>query len=180
MYFYEQHAYDEESEAMNGLVMKLIDVEQQMGELKSMILAREQVGQLISPSLKEENDEIEEKPKEAKDVPFEEPLLYKELKPYIPPITLPSQPEQEDVITFTLKGEEVEKEEMEEEVKEAKDVPFEELLLYKELKPYVPPITLPSQPEQENVLTFPLKGEELEKEETKEKVKEAEDEHAGA
>ncbi|KAI9181720.1 hypothetical protein LWI28_017862 [Acer negundo] len=65
---------------------------------------------------------MEEKVKEVEDVPFEEPLLYKELKPFVPPITLPSQPEQEDVITFPLKGEEVEKEDTEEKVKEAEDV----------------------------------------------------------
>ncbi|KAK4846381.1 hypothetical protein QYF36_016567 [Acer negundo] len=74
----------------------------------------------------------------------EEETEENELKPYVSPITLPSQPEQEDVVTFPLKGEEVEKEETEEKVKEVEDVPFEALLLYKELKPYVPPITFPS------------------------------------
>ena len=33
----------------------------------------------------------EEKAKEAEDVPFEAPLLYKELKPYVPPITFLSR-----------------------------------------------------------------------------------------
>ncbi|KAK4845231.1 hypothetical protein QYF36_002585 [Acer negundo] len=92
----------------------------------------------------DEEEETEEKVKEADDVPFEEPLIYKELKPYVPPITLSSQPEQEDVVTFPLKGEKVKKEETEEKAKEAEDVPFEEPLLYKELKPHVPPITFPS------------------------------------
>ncbi|KAK4848778.1 hypothetical protein QYF36_017221 [Acer negundo] len=210
MDFYGQHSYDKESEseAMNVLVMKLIDVEQQMWDLKPMILAREQAGHLISPSLKEEfnnlpqslqqawdeaatfpsyhkivkryefsddfssaeddEEETEENVKEEDDAPFEAPLLYKELQPYVPPITLLSQPEQEDVTTIPYY-------EMEEKVKEVKDVPFEEPLLYKELKPYVPPITLSSQSKQEDVVTFPLKGEEVEKKETEEKVKVAED-----
>jgi hypothetical protein len=38
-----------------------------------------------------EKEETKEKAKEAEDVPFEEPLLYKELKPYVPPITFPSR-----------------------------------------------------------------------------------------
>ncbi|KAK0598798.1 hypothetical protein LWI29_038084 [Acer saccharum] len=42
MDFYEQHAYDEESEAMNELIMKLVVATKQMAELKSMIFAREQ------------------------------------------------------------------------------------------------------------------------------------------
>ncbi|KAK4855976.1 hypothetical protein QYF36_012901 [Acer negundo] len=66
--------------------------------------------------------------------------------------------------------EEVEKEETDKKVNEAEDVPFEASLLYKELKPYVPPITFPSKLEQEDVATFSLKGEEVEKEETGEKV----------
>ncbi|KAK0572962.1 hypothetical protein LWI29_001031 [Acer saccharum] len=193
MDFYEQHTYDEDSEAMNELIMKLVVATEQMVELKSMIFAREQTQamnsynpwpineintyeQLVSPSLKEafnnimqsiqqlwdeaatmpsygkiveryefsddfssvadEEEETEEKVKEVEDVPFEEPLLYKELKPYVPPITFPSLPEQDDVATFPLKGEEVEKEETKENVKEAEDVPFEAPLLYKELKPY--------------------------------------------
>ncbi|KAK4841624.1 hypothetical protein QYF36_007645 [Acer negundo] len=37
-----------------------------------------------------EKEETEEKAKEAEDVSLEEPLLCKELKPYIPPITFPS------------------------------------------------------------------------------------------
>ncbi|KAK4859249.1 hypothetical protein QYF36_002191 [Acer negundo] len=41
----------------------------------------------------DEEEETEEKVKEVEDVPFEEPLLYKKLKPYVSPITLPSQPE---------------------------------------------------------------------------------------
>ncbi|KAK4844502.1 hypothetical protein QYF36_020938 [Acer negundo] len=98
----------------------------------------------------DEEEETEENVKETDDVPFEEPLIYKELKPYVPPITLSSQPEQEDVVTFPLNGEEVEKEETEEKAKEAKNVPFEEPLLYKELKPYVPPITFPSRPHKNN------------------------------
>ncbi|KAK4846213.1 hypothetical protein QYF36_014407 [Acer negundo] len=129
----------------------------------------------IVESEEDEEEETEEKVKEVEDVPFEEPLLYKELKPYVPPITLPSQPKQENVVTFPLKGEEVEKEDTEEKVKEAEDVPFEAPLIYKEPKPYVYPITLLSQPKQEDVVTFPLKGEEVEKEEMEEQGKEAED-----
>ncbi|KAK0577416.1 hypothetical protein LWI29_032765 [Acer saccharum] len=70
MDFYEQHAYDEDSEAMNELIMKLVVATEQMVELKSMIFAREQTQamnsynpwpineintyeQLVSPSLKE-------------------------------------------------------------------------------------------------------------------------------
>ena len=37
-----------------------------------------------------EKEKTEEKAKEAEDVPFETPLLYKELKLYVPPITFPS------------------------------------------------------------------------------------------
>ncbi|KAI9177487.1 hypothetical protein LWI28_015806 [Acer negundo] len=133
------------------------------------------VQDVFGDSEEDEEEETEEKVKEVEDVPFEEPLLYKELKPYVPPITLPSQPEQENVVTFPLKGEEVEKEDTEEKVKEAEDVPFEAPLIYKELKPYVYPITLLSQPKQEDVVTFPLKGEEVEKEEMEEQGKEAED-----
>ncbi|KAK4847856.1 hypothetical protein QYF36_006586 [Acer negundo] len=180
MDFYGQHSYDKESEseAMNVLVMKLIDVEQQIAE--------------------DEEEETEENVKEEDDAHFEAPLLYKELQPYVPPITLLSQPEQEDATTIPYyvqeelssreldelldwvqdvfeDGEKDEEEEMEEKVKEAKDVPFVEPLLYKELKPYVFPITLSSQPKQEDVVTFPLKGEEVEKKETEEKVKVAED-----
>ena len=54
----------------------------------------------------------------------------------------PSQPELEDVATFP--SNDVEKEETEEKVKKADDVPFEEPLLYKELKPYVPPTAFAS------------------------------------
>ncbi|KAK4859199.1 hypothetical protein QYF36_001245 [Acer negundo] len=39
----------------------------------------------------EEKEETEEKAKEAEDGPFEAPLLYKELKPYVPPIIFPSR-----------------------------------------------------------------------------------------
>ena len=38
-----------------------------------------------------EKEETKEKAKEAEVVPFEEPLIYKELKPYVPPITFPSR-----------------------------------------------------------------------------------------
>ncbi|KAK4840807.1 hypothetical protein QYF36_018676 [Acer negundo] len=38
----------------------------------------------------EEKEEMEEKAKETANVPFEAPLLYKELKPYVLPITFPS------------------------------------------------------------------------------------------
>ena len=70
------------------------------------------------------------------------------------------EPEQEDVATipsygkiveryefsddFSSVADEDEEEETEENVKEAEDVPFEAPLFYKELKPYVPPITFPS------------------------------------
>ncbi|KAK0575231.1 hypothetical protein LWI29_035818 [Acer saccharum] len=229
MDFFEQHTYDE-SEAIHRLDMKVNALVQQWGELKPMILAREQAQAMNSynpwpvheplehsynswpinepygnshnqwssyepydntynpewrnhqdfswshnevntyeqPETEEklrqlaeleqedvasiplydedeeaedEDEETEEKVKEVEDVLFEAPLLYKELKPYVPPITFPSQLEQDDVATFPLKGELVEKEETKEKAKEAEDVPFKKPLLYKELRPYVPPIT---------------------------------------
>ena len=42
-------------------------------------------------SVADEEEETKEKVKEAEDVPFEEPLPYKELKPYVPPITFSSR-----------------------------------------------------------------------------------------
>ncbi|KAK0598873.1 hypothetical protein LWI29_000228 [Acer saccharum] len=117
------------SPEMGDSVEFTIDVSTPVDDINAMKKAIQTVA--------DEEEETEEKVKEAEDVPFEEPLLYKELKPYVPPITFPSLPEQDDVATFPLKGEEVEKEETEENVKEAEDVPFEAPLLYKELKPYV-------------------------------------------
>ncbi|KAK4854733.1 hypothetical protein QYF36_000620 [Acer negundo] len=59
----------------------------------------------------------------------------------------------------SVADEEVKKEETEEKVKETEDVPFDALLLYNELKPYVPPITFSSQPKQEEATTILLYGE---------------------
>ncbi|KAK0600066.1 hypothetical protein LWI29_011259 [Acer saccharum] len=178
MDFYEQHAYDEDSEVMNELIMKLVVATEQMVELKSMIFAREQTQamnsynpwpvnerntyeQLVSPSLKEAFNNIMQSIQQLWDEAATMPSYGKIVERY------------EFSDDFSSVADE--EEETEEKVKEVEDVPFEEPLLYKELKPYVPPITFPSLPEQDDVATFPLKGEEVEKEETKENVKEAED-----
>ncbi|KAK4853690.1 hypothetical protein QYF36_013000 [Acer negundo] len=185
MDFYGQHVYDEESEseseAIHRLDMKVNALAQQYWwDLKPMILVREQAGHPISLSQEEEfnnlmqslqqfwdedeEEEMKENVKEEDDAPFEAPLLYKELQPYVPPITLPSQPEQEDATTIPYyvqeelssreldklldwvhdifgDGEEDEEEETEENVKEEDDAFFETPLLYKEIKLYVPLIT---------------------------------------
>ncbi|KAK4848006.1 hypothetical protein QYF36_008084 [Acer negundo] len=165
MNFYGQHTYDEESKVrvvvcsycgMQGKIKVYEEFSSQpeqeeaatiplYGEIVDTIVCHE-ISKYFSSVADEEleNEETGDKAKEANDVPFEASPLYKELKPYFPHITFSSQPEQEDVATFPLKGEEVEKEETEEEVKEAQNVPFEASLLYKELMPYVPPITFPS------------------------------------
>ncbi|KAK0574209.1 hypothetical protein LWI29_019786 [Acer saccharum] len=178
MDFYEQHAYDEDSEAMNELIMKLVVATEQMVELKSMIFVREQTQamnsynpwpineintyeQLVSPSLKEAFNNIMQSIQQLWDEAATMPSYGKIVERY------------EFSDDFSSVADE--EEETEEKVKEVEDVPFEEPLLYKELKPYVPPITFPSLPEQDDVATFPLKGEEVEKEETEENVKEAED-----
>ena len=203
MDFYGQQAYDEESEAMNGHIMKLVVATELMVELKPMIFAREQAQsntyeQLLSPSLKETFNNIMQSIQQLWDEAATMPSYGKIVERYEfsddfssvadedeetedeeeeaeEKVTFSSHPKQEDVATFPLKGEEVEKEETEEKAKEAEDVPFETPLLYKELKPYVPPVTFSSHPKKEDVATFPLKGEEVEKEEMEEKSKEAED-----
>ena len=172
MDFYEQHAYDEESEAMNELIMKLVVATEQMGELKSMFFARKQAQsntyeQLVSPSLKETFNNIMQSIQQLWDEAATMPSYGKIVERYEfsddfssvadedeetedeeeeaeEKVTFSSHPKQEDVATFPLKGEEVEKEETEEKAKEVEDVPFEAPLLYRELKPYVSPITFPS------------------------------------
>ena len=168
MDFYGQQAYDEESEAMNEHIMKLVVATELMVELKPMIFAREQAQsntyeQLVSPSLKETFNNIMQSIQQLWDEAATMPSYGKIVERYEfsddfssvadedeemedeeeeaeEEVTFSSHPKQEDVATFPLKGEEVEKEETEEKAKEAEDVPFEAPLLYKELKPYVPPI----------------------------------------
>ncbi|KAK4839526.1 hypothetical protein QYF36_022558 [Acer negundo] len=60
--------------------------------------------------------------------------------------------------TFKLAVEDAEKEETEEKVKKADDIPFEEPLLYKEFKPYVSLIAFASQTEQDRALDCKLCG----------------------
>ncbi|KAI9162571.1 hypothetical protein LWI28_028614 [Acer negundo] len=141
MDFYEQHAYDKESEVMNELVMKLIVVQQQMWDLKPMILARKQVGQPISPSLEEEFNNLPQSIQQAWDEATNFPSYHK----------IVERCEFFDDFSSV----EDEEEETEENVKEEDEAPFEAPLLYKELQPYVPLITLPSQPEQEEAITIP-------------------------
>ena len=147
MDFYEQHAYDEDSEAMNELIMKLVVATEQMVELKSMIFAREQTQamnsynpwpineintyeQLVSPSLKEAFNNIMQSIQQLWDEAATMPSYGKIVERY---------EFSDDFSSFVD-----EEEETEEKVKEAEDVSFKAPLLYKELKPYVPPITFPS------------------------------------
>ena len=66
------------------------------GEIVDNIVSHELSDDFSSVADEDEETEVEkeetkEKAKEAEDVPFEEPLIYKELKPYVPPITFPSR-----------------------------------------------------------------------------------------
>ena len=135
MDFYGQQAYDEESEAMNEHIMKLVVATELMVELKPMIFAREQAQsntyeQLVSPSLKETFNNIMQSIQQQWDEAATMPSYGKIVERY------------EFSDDFSSVADE--EEETEEKVKEVEDVPFEEPLLYKELKPYVPPITFPS------------------------------------
>ncbi|KAK4843581.1 hypothetical protein QYF36_010184 [Acer negundo] len=194
MDFYEQHAYDEESEAMNELVMKLIDIVETYefsDDFSSVASEDEETGDeeeetikefFMQPNQQTMKEYFMQHPEQAskktiqaiKDSYPDFSWSYNEVNTYEQLISQPSQKseseefpnqiEQEEAIAVPYyvqeelssreldelldwvqdifgDDEEVEKEETKEKVKEAEDVPFEALLLYKELKPYVPPIT---------------------------------------
>ena len=78
-------------EALNKFTQTIHQTTQELQQ-SNKELSNELSNDLSSVADKEEQkEEMAEKAKEAEDVPFEEPLLYKELKPYVPPITFPSR-----------------------------------------------------------------------------------------